>query len=729
MEKIQEEDISIARAKSIARAVLLSEYVDKINQPTFYSNGSSVEIYFDIKAEVASRSAIDIQHIEPIKIVCHKEDKYTPEVYAIREDFPLCLSHTNLMKDERPVSLCITEDDFREARIRFSANSFIKQIHIWLSKTSRGILHAEDQPLEPYSNCDKLLIGPTKFEIDDYFSISQLENNINRITKGNDRMYIGTFYTIAKTSGYVTKKTSTLRDLSPIYIMFKDTKISIADFLLNVLNYELQKCCKDIKNRFSNLTFSLIIPLSRDAKSESETNNIYTYSFQESLWEIGVRFKLFLNKDRKRHIKNFSQRLGIEDICKLPIEQYLYYPDLNRFSASIFSGVESIGCNITMIGVGSLGSNILNTCIRGGFGRWNIIDNDILLPHNLVRHALHVDSIGKKKAITMADFCNNLLGEDIVSAYDIDFTTINSKANIDFIKESSLIIDCSTSIQVARKLSLDLEDISARRISTFLSPSGLDLVLLAEDSQRKHRLDLIEMSYYKTIIDTPSLEKHLEVKTNGRVRYNRNSCREITSTIKYSNVLQLSSIVSKDIMKIASSDQFDALGKIYRIDKDTNTTSVIEIKNSQWDCINTCNGWSVYMAMELLELLKGIRSKKIRERGTETGGTLLGSYDVERKIIYIYSNITAPPDSVETKSSFTRGNIELEENVKTINKITGGQTLYIGEWHSHPDGCSTEMSRQDKQLFEYLEEKVSGYQPAVMLIIGQNDNNYNVIDI
>jgi len=51
---------------------------------------------------------------------------------------------------------------------------------------------------------------------------------------------------------------------------------------------------------------------------------------------------------------------------------------------------------------------------------------------------------------------------------------------------------------------------------------------------------------------------------------------------------------------------------------------------------------------------------------------------------------------------------------------TGGQLEYIGEWHSHPDGCSCAPSTRDIALFGWLAAHLGAMgQPALMAIVCQ----------
>jgi proteasome lid subunit RPN8/RPN11 len=61
----------------------------------------------------------------------------------------------------------------------------------------------------------------------------------------------------------------------------------------------------------------------------------------------------------------------------------------------------------------------------------------------------------------------------------------------------------------------------------------------------------------------------------------------------------------------------------------------------------------------------------------------------------------------------------LQEQLSKIDQRTAGQLEYVGEWHSHPDGASTQASEDDIVLFEWLSghRRMDGL-PAVMAIVG-----------
>jgi hypothetical protein len=102
---------------------------------------------------------------------------------------------------------------------------------------------------------------------------------------------------------------------------------------------------------------------------------------------------------------------------------------------------------------------------------------------------------------------------------------------------------------------------------------------------------------------------------------------------------------------------------------------------------------------------------------------LLGSFDTQRRQIYLVDHITAPLDSQERSDSFIRGIEGLFEKVERVKKLTNGQLDYVGEWHSHPPNSGTRTSADDRKLFGWLcDLRIADGLPALMAIVGDNIN-------
>lgn len=56
------------------------------------------------------------------------------------------------------------------------------------------------------------------------------------------------------------------------------------------------------------------------------------------------------------------------------------------------------------------------------------------------------------------------------------------------------------------------------------------------------------------------------------------------------------------------------------------------------------------------------------------------------------------------QGSFERGVSGVDSDVAQIRERTASVVGYIGEWHSHPDGSTTEPSRADCSQLSFLAE-------------------------
>jgi hypothetical protein len=134
--------------------------------------------------------------------------------------------------------------------------------------------------------------------------------------------------------------------------------------------------------------------------------------------------------------------------------------------------------------------------------------------------------------------------------------------------------------------------------------------------------------------------------------------------------------------------------------------------------------WTVCTDQWLLDKVARLRREKLPR---ETGGVLLGSFDMERRIAYVVDTIPSPPDSLEQPTVYIRGSQGLREEVERVRTATGGWLEYVGEWHSHPAGASTRCSPDDRTLFSWLSDEVNkDGHPALMLIAGDGKQSWYV---
>ena len=339
-----------------------------------------------------------------------------------------------------------------------------------------------------------------------------------------------------------------------------------------------------------------------------------------------------------------------------------------------------------------------------------MVDCDVLLPHNLVRHALPGAFVGCDKAEALAHFANGLFeGDSAVDSLNVDVLGAPVPDQVhETLDVSDVVIDFSASVTVGRWVALDAPG-NSRRISVFLNPDGTDLVLMAEDQRRSLRLDHIEAQYYRTVTERKEFHEHL-LQKGERLRYGH-TCRDVTSQMSQDALSVFAGVAAgalrETIAKPQSKLAFWQISRDHSVSYSTvDLAEPIEIVNGEWR-IHTDEG-----------VLRKLRNLRAVALPNETGGVLLGYSDHLRRVLYVVDTIPSPPDSEEWPTSYIRGSVGLKNVVDDKARLTAGVVGYLGEWHSHPDGAACQPSHQDEAFLAWLTRYMSlDGMPGIMAIV------------
>lgn len=103
---------------------------------------------------------------------------------------------------------------------------------------------------------------------------------------------------------------------------------------------------------------------------------------------------------------------------------------------------------ILLIGAGALGSAVAELLVRGGAHKLTIMDKDIVVPGNLVRHALTLKDVGLSKAGTLADWLNEISPHASVKAINGSFPPTSPEA----VGAAGIVLDCTGDDDVLAEL-------------------------------------------------------------------------------------------------------------------------------------------------------------------------------------------------------------------------------------------------------------------------------------
>lgn len=106
--------------------------------------------------------------------------------------------------------------------------------------------------------------------------------------------------------------------------------------------------------------------------------------------------------------------------------------------------------------------------------------------------------------------------------------------------------------------------------------------------------------------------------------------------------------------------------------------------------------------------------KQLKKKDKEAGGILLGQ--VTDKAYYLTR--VSVPNIFDKRSRFTfERNLEIAQIIADYEFAnSNGRTIYIGEWHTHPESYPTPSGR-DKKMIQDQFEKGKNLRPILFLII------------
>ena len=692
-------------------------------------NGSVEWLEIEVPVSVPQRPVHDIKPKESIVVCFASDEQIPPGVYSPRPDFPYA-PHTNLQNAGDWRSLCLYDQPRHEVKFDWTPARFLGRIIWWLEETAHGSLHQPDQPLEPmlFGSYSDLVIPSELLAMPRVAHRWARSMRINR-TDGDYTLVLSELTGVPKAGAanqYAVVVMAT-RPLTHGLIQATPRTLGELDKLLRAGRVNIHRQLKEIfqgwNRRFkaddladvlrTQLLIVIRLPKRRRDRGPVESVELRAFQAQDSVGEIGTRLGIEWHGTEIDDLKSVAVRQQIRSETRLTLLNVR--ETLSRERARRSNGLSQLISDprVTAIGAGALGSPVLTNLTRSGYGRLTIVDEDVLHPHNLARHALGASYIGWYKAEALAAELSPIMSEEppvrsIVAnvLYPGDKTGTLEAAY----QEADLILDMAASIPVSRHLVYDIRT-ESRRVSLFLNPSGKALTLLAEDTSREIQLDSLEMQLYRAIARDPSLWSLLDNPDQSRTGQ---TCRDVSAEISQYDVAMHGGMGSRSVQQLSEcngarirtwlSDEQDNYGLVMDIEPE------VPFKLSKGD-------WTVVLDTELLDTLARMRECRLPN---ETGGVLVGSRDRSRKILYVVDALPSPPDSEELKTSYIRGTEGLSEEVDRIMRVTGSNLDYIGEWHSHPDGHSVEPSASDRKLLNWIRagmEKAG--ETGLMCIIGE----------
>ena len=674
-------------------------------------------LVINLELSVGQEPRNDIRRTERLLVGFDAGDANWPSVYALREDFPDRVPHLNVPYFGFPSTLCLSELPFEEVQRDWTPPYYLALIRRWLERTARGELHLPGQPVEPFLLPHGTLIVPHQLLKDGL----PAANEFFVLHEDDD-----TYRFVAQAPGENIRPTGAMVFTLPARVVDRINAVPrtlaelarIADGegfdLVAAVKERLREWRYDANMRAAVLLIILQVPLKAAQENEIEHYDINAFIATEaSVQDVAVSLDLWDRDDPRAAVLFPDPSRGGADIS---VSMLGVQKTLDAANAASYNGESPLTVNYAVVGAGALGSQMVVNLSRGGLRPIAVIDSDHLLPHNLARHTLLSDSLGRRKAAAVAETINAVLDEprNVDSIYE-NVVWPTSKESKSILEDASVILDVSASVAVARYIALRLGG-AARRISVFLNPTGSDLVLLAEDEDRSSRLDQLEMQYYWAVVSDSSLSQHL---SRGEARRYSGGCRDTSSQIRQTSVAVHAGLGAAAVRRTMMSSAPSAF--IWRLDESAGEVKRMTLPTRPMRT-TVVAGWNLFVAENVLVDFGRLRSEALP---SETGGVLIGSIDMQNEAIYVVGLLEAPSDSVAWPTGYIRGSFGLRGSIDAIREKTSGNLTYVGEWHSHPRAASTHPSEDDRKAFKWMQAALDEEgRPGVMAIVGDENARF-----
>ena len=649
----------------------------------------------------------NLKYREPIIIASPRNsDIESPEmtlnVYPDRLDFPFTyFPHINPKEEGFPRSICLVRENFNDWYAEHTFEDFLCLIIKWFTDAKDGNLvkTKEGDRWEPF-----YLGEPDLY----YFRFPMFDNTLQTY----DDPFQLTFEIDYKSDpdngilGLLLYRGAS----RPLKTWIYDRPLTVGQLLNLIETYEVWNTdslinkvreCRD-KYEYIFLQIGFCRPINIIGK----TNKVDYICFKASVDAIVER--------------KFDDKIQLVQIIDLPTPQ---------FARGLSNTSEDVGSkDIAIIGCGAIGSKLAYHLFRTGFEKLTLIDSDQMLPHNYLRHGLSMGGFLDNKAKLLKEFLKIMLpkfGGQIKSVEEDVIPKINSNS-----LHNDIIIDCTASAMLLHAMDDHRPDLS-QSIVRFAISDGGKVGLVYFNSTKGVRLSDYYMYLLRICVTNSEYEEDFcqwfkteSSYTLDKVRIGE-GCHSNTMVLGDDLISTHAGIASNLIRNHNYNNQNNEIYLSF-LDYDwpgschTDRISLPDFKQYDVDS----SEWKVRLPKDLEDL---IRVQSRRAGKNETGGYLMGCWDIKRKVVYILHTFV-PTDIRGTHSKLTLGTGGWKNEIDRVQKLTSGSLRYIGDWHSHPKG-STKMSNIDVESCATTLYSEMDNNRFLCLICNNDQLSFNIISL
>lgn len=379
----------------------------------------------------------------------------------------------------------------------------------------------------------------------------------------------------------------------------------------------------------------------------------------------------------------------LNDIWDSHIEEVMIkdYPNMDTARRLSITPKSISEKRVVILGCGALGSKIALHLFRSGVEHLTLVDNDVLEPHNLCRHALLSTPLleTSNKAELLKKALNSMfLGVlDHIEAHPSDALSFLKSTDL---SKFDIIIDATASAAILHGLDTFTFPVNTKIVRIGLSEGGsIGISYISTGSKR------LLSDYYAEIlrqaINDDDISNWLKKEKKNSLEDIRigEGCHSNTMRISDDTISAHAASMSSVIRHIYESTIHDGIvlsiaDDIFPGSMVTNWYDAPEF--SEFNCEND-KTWRIRITNQLLV---DIRTQTKFHGRRETGGYIFGHIDYKRKLIYAVAHFI-PKDSTHDISRLGLSKKGFKAFDSLVEDRTAHQLYYLGDWHSHPSGA------------------------------------------
>lgn len=113
-----------------------------------------------------------------------------------------------------------------------------------------------------------------------------------------------------------------------------------------------------------------------------------------------------------------------------------------------------------------------------------------------------------------------------------------------------------------------------------------------------------------------------------------------------------------------------------------------------------------------------MRKMAANAKPRETGGTLVGHYSEDHRVAYVTGALEAKTGARKERARFYRPPDDVDGQLARTYEASGGQTHYLGEWHTHPQAAPIPSPTDLSTLRGLARSKSVATDTPFMMILG-----------